>query len=458
MQAITGRKTGLLGCVAAASLTLATGALAAPVATSATDEAQDARIARLEAALASLESKVEHASVVEQENAELKGQVADLQAQVADLKSSTADQLQDVRKTAASAPTVSLANGRPTFTTADGKFSAALRGIVQFDAAHYDVSPRTAANDLASGTNVRRARLGVDGKAFGDWNYALWGEFGGSGGEAAILNQAYIEYAGLHLGGDASLRLRAGVWAPTSGLEDATSNSESLFLERPAAAELIRGLDAGDGRTGLGFSANGGHWFASGTLTGKVVGVPATAEVAQQEGFVARVAFDPLHGPDFDTHLGATVQGVIKPADTAAGSPVAEAVRLRERPELRVDGNSIRLVDTGAITSDGLISYGLEAGASWRNLYLAGEWFKFDVNRTAVGAAPSPFDPSFSGWYVQGAWTLTGERHQWAAASGRGRSPADTACWTSTTGRVRRAPRRPPAASAAASRRSPASG
>jgi phosphate-selective porin OprO/OprP len=421
-MAIIGRalRPALAGSAALFVLAWAGGACAA------TEEEQEARVARLEAVVAALQAQVQSQGGLAAENAELKEAVATLQAQVQDLKSSTNDQIQDVRKTAASLPKVSLANGRPTFTSADSNFSVAIRGVGQFDAARYDVSPLTTANNLASGTNFRRARLGVDGQAFGDWNYALWGEFGGSGGEAAILNQAYIEYAGLRVGGDASLRLRVGVWAPTAGLEDATSNTESLFLERAAAAEMIRGLDAGDGRAGVGFTASGGRWYAAATLTGKIVGVPATAEFAQQSGFVARIAFDPLHGPDYDTHLGATVQGVIDPADTAAGSAVAKAVRLRERPELRVDGNNIRLVDTGAIPADGLIAYGLEAGASWRSLYLAGEWSKLDVNRTAVGAVASPFDPSFSGWYVQAAWTLTGERRQWASANGgfRGIRPA----------------------------------
>jgi phosphate-selective porin OprO/OprP len=35
-----------------------------------------------------------------------------------------------------------------------------------------------------------------------------------------------------------------------------------------------------------------------------------------------------------------------------------------------------------------------------------------------VGNKASPFDPSFSGWYVQAAWTLTGERHEWSSANG----------------------------------------
>src|SRR4051812_30000816 len=148
----------------------------------------------------------------------------ELEAQIADLKAQTSGAAQMIRDTQAAQPTVSVANGRPTVTSADGAFKFAMRSVVQFDAASYSESPRTASNDLGSGTNFRRARLGFDGTAFKDWNYALWGEFGGSGGESTILNQAYVEYAGWKpFGLDEPIRLRAGAWATPSGLEDATS-------------------------------------------------------------------------------------------------------------------------------------------------------------------------------------------------------------------------------------------
>ena len=341
----------------------------------------------------------------------------ELESQIADLKTQTTAAAQGIRDTQAAQPTVTVANGRPTVTSPDGNFKFALRSVVQFDAADYSESPRTAANDLGSGTNFRRARLGFDGTAFKNWNYALWGEFGGSAGESAILNQAYVEYAGWKpFGLEEPVRLRIGAWATPSGLEDATSNTEELFLERAAIAELVRGFATGDGRTGVGFTARGARWYASALWSGKVVGVPATPELDQQSGFAFRLAFNPIHGADYDVHVGANIQGILEPADTAAGPVTTQSVRLQERPELRVSG--VRLVDTGAINSDGLTAYGLEAGASWKNLYGAGEWYKIDVNRQTIPPAVSPFDPSFSGWYVQGAWAITGEHHGWTNANG----------------------------------------
>ncbi len=381
----------------------ATGAMAQTIATA---QAQPSGISQEQAL--SLSARLD---ALEKRNEELEAQVADLKAQAA-------AGVQQVRETVAAQPTVSLANGRPTFTSADGNFKFALRSVVQFDAASYSEEPRTAANDLGSGTNFRRARLGFDGTAYKDWNFALWGEFGGSGGESPTLNQAYVEYAGWKpFGLEEPIRLRVGAWATPSGLEDATSNTEELFLERAAVAELVRGFATGDGRTGVGFTSRGARWYVSGLYSGKVVGVPSTPELDQQSGFAFRLAFNPIHGPDYDVHLGANVQGVLNPADTTAGPVDTRAVRLQERPELRVSG--VRLVDTGAINSDGLTAYGLEAGASWKNFYAAGEWYGIDVSRKPTApATTTPFDPSFSGWYAQGAWTITGERHVWTNANG----------------------------------------
>ena len=343
----------------------------------------------------------------------LEQQNRDLEAQVYDLKAQVAGGEQAIRQDIAAQPKITLSNARPQITTPDGNFSFALRSVVQFDAASYNVSPLRTDNDLGSGTNFRRARLGFDGTAFKDWNYSLWGEFGGSGGESPALNQAYIEYTGLKpFGPDVQLRIRGGAWATPTGLEDATSNTESLFLERAASAELVRNFAGGDGRTGVGVFANGQRWYASAVWTGKTVGVPATAEFDQQSGFLLRGAFNPLKGQDYDVHIGASYQGILEAADTAAGPVRTQALRLRERPEIRVDGN--RLVDTGNINAGGLRALGLEGGASFRQFYAAGEWFKVKVQRSA----PSRFDPEFSGWYLQGAWTLTGERHVWSSQNG----------------------------------------
>lgn len=352
------------------------------------------------------------AQTAEERIAALEAKIAALTGELADIKAATVKAEQERKKSA----TASLSNARPTLSTGDGQ-KFAVRAIGQFDAAHYD--EKRGANDLNSGTNFRRARLGVEGTFARDWNYALTGEFGGSGSESANLNQAYIEYAGWKPG-DVPVRLRIGAWATPTGLEDATSNTEALFLERAAVAEMVRNIAGGDGRSGLGAFAHGERWYGSAVLTGGVAGTPPAPEFDEQVGYLTRLAFSPAGDKDWALHVGGNVQGVLKVTDTGAGALLTRQVRLRERPELRVDGT--RLVDTGALNATGVTAYGAELGAFYRNLQVSAEAFRVDVDR------PSVANPRFDGWYVQGAWTLTGEHHVWSSQSGgfKGIKPAKT--------------------------------
>ena len=213
---------------------------------------------------------------------ELEERLEAIEAQIEDLKESSAADTAEIRRVQAAAPATTLANGRPTIAlSGDPNQRIAVRAIAQFDVSQYNQDgPKTpdnrradanAASDLNSGSNFRRARLGVDG-AYGDWNYAIWGEWGGSGSEAPVLNQAYLEYAGFKPWDNVALRFRIGAWATPTGLEDATATADLAFVERPAVAELVRGIAGGDGRSGVGVFGNGENWYASGVLTGASVG------------------------------------------------------------------------------------------------------------------------------------------------------------------------------------------
>ena len=93
-------------------------------------------------------------------------------------------------------------------------------------------------------------------------------------------------------------------------------------------------------------------------------------------------------------------------------------LRFRDRPEIRVD--STRLIDTGAIDASHASVFGVEFGANWKNFYVQGEHFWFDVERRA----PTPLeDPSFTGYYVQGSWLLTGESRRYNPATGSFQNP-----------------------------------
>ena len=442
MRGTANHRRRLLAGVATAGLMFAAPALASPA-----DDARDARIAKLEAAVASLEAHAEHEQALEQQNAELKGEVSDLQAQVADLKSSTVEQLQDVRQTAAAAPLISFPNGRPTFATADGNFTASLRGVLQFDTAAYfqgAAGPITTdlrrdgpalgtsgidaahARNLKDGVLWRRARIGIDGTAWKNFDYRLLFDFAGAGVEnAGQLYEGWAQYSGLK-----PLHFRVGAFSPEDGLEDQGSTNGMPFLERPGASDVARNLAAGDTRTAAEVFANGDRWLISGAVTGRAIGVINTGTAAatpqtfdDQLGVVGRGAIAPLHGPDWMVLLGAHGSYVIHPPNVSGPSangvtPITSyQVRLRDTPELRVDGT--QFIDTGAINARNASEVGLEFAAQRQNLFLQSE-----VESFHVGRSDGLTDPTFFGWYVEGTWVVTGEARKYNAGTAAFDAPA----------------------------------
>ncbi len=333
--------------------------------------------------------------------------------------------------TPTSAASASIVSGHPSIQSNDGNFTANLLGVVQFDAASYFQSKPSGtdlrrgaaagdtahAQDLSDGTNFRRARIGIGGRAFGDFEYNILYEFGGAGEEdAGHIQEAWVQYSGLK-----PFHLRAGAFSPFIGLEDAGSTNGMLFLERPDVSDVARSLGGGDFREGAQLVANTDRWFLSGAVTGRLVGVvnSTASGVAQpydsQRAYIGRAAFVPFRGPDYLVHLGLHGSYVAKPADTTGPGAAATALRypiqFRERPELRVDGT--RLIDTGAIDSNHAFTAGAEAAGVWRNFFLQAEYERLGIERRNPAGTAGLTNPRFSGYYIEGSWIITGEQRKY---------------------------------------------
>ena len=386
----------------------------------------------------------------------LQSEIDILKAQIADLKASTVAQIQDVRAAAAPAKpsaTLSMANGTPTFSTADGRYTAALHGVIHFDAAAFNqgsAGPTTTdlrrdgpalgasasnadaghARNLKDGDVFRRARIGVDGAAAGDWEYRLLFDFGGTGVEnAGQLYEGWVQYSGLK-----PVHVRIGAFPPSLGLADANSTNGMPFLDRPSAEDITRNLAGGDTRTALQAFGYGQAWFAAAAVTGRNVGVINTNNVlpvsstttsitvgtpqtySDQLGFTGRVTFNPFHGEDWLVHVGAHGSYVDRPANVSGpaangATPISSyVVSLNGTPELRVDGT--KLINTGNIDAKNASSLGAEFAAQKQNFFLEAEYEHLAVERSDIASTPA-----FSGYYVDGVWILTGEAKKYNIAT-----------------------------------------
>jgi phosphate-selective porin OprO/OprP len=268
------------------------------------------------------------------------------------------------------------------------------------------------ARDLSSGIYFRRARFGVEGLVARDFSYRFVAEFGGSGTELqGRINDAYVAYTGL-----APFTLQIGAFSPPANLDDGTPADETLFIERATPNELSRSFGGADGRIGLGARGNGTRWMAALTLTSRTVTDPEVFDA--QSAVVARAGFLAMTSANYNLHVGASGTYIIHPADQgidAAG--VRTGVRLRDRPELRVD--STRLIDTGSIDASHAYLLGAELAGNWRSFFVQAENYWISVDRLS----PAVTDPTFGGYYVQASWIATGESHRYNMANAAYQAP-----------------------------------
>jgi len=341
----------------------------------------------------------------------LEEELDNVNAQLGDLKRSQSTQYDDLNQRAG-VITVKLDNGRPTIATGDGNFTLALRTLVQFDWAYYSQGTRPPGTDFSSGSNFRRARFGASGTLFHDWQYEFIYDFGGSGVEAPGISSAFIQYDGI-----APLHLRVGAFPPPESFEDSTSASDLVFLERAQPTDIQRGIAGSDGRNAAQVFAYDDDYYASVAYTLGLVNDAAVFD--EQQAVVGRVAYRLLRSLDYNLAVGGNFSYVFKIADTAAGPGSPTAFRLRERPELNVDSQNIRLVDTGTIDASDYWDWGFEAAGNWKSVYAQGGYFGYNVARRFGPLA----DPDFSGWYVQASWLLTGEQKPYRPERGAYSSP-----------------------------------
>jgi phosphate-selective porin OprO and OprP len=392
---------------------------------------------------AAVQAQIEalRASIAEQ-RAQLAAQAKLLEAQQAQLEALTG-QLGQSKISAQEAPKLTFNNNRPTITAADGRSSISFRANVQMDGALYGESPQgaltsdfrrgsvgglpnrenNAARDFSDGLYFRRARFGVEGTMAREFNYRLLLELGGSGTEGPTrINDAWIAYTGF-----APFTFQLGAFSPPANMDDGTTPEDLPFLERASASELSRALGGADGRIGLAIKASGTRWMSSLAFTTRTVNDAEIFDTALSA--VARAGFLLATGPDYNLHVGASGTYVFAPADQGSGTTPRHPLRFRDRPEIRVD--SVRLIDTGNIDADNASVYGVEFGGNFRNWYLQGEHFWFDVERTRATTLP---DPDFSGYYLQGSWILSGESRRYNATTGSFQNPRPMVPFSSVGG------------------------
>lgn len=327
-----------------------------------------------------------------------------------------------------------FANTRPQIKTGDGRFSMAIRGRFQVDMANFMQKdpanlPTGSIKDLSSGVIIRRAHLGVEGMAFKDFWYQLRLNFGGSNAESpsgdANINIARIAYTGIP-----NFRINVGVIKPIFTLADTVSSAGLLFIERPEVVNISTGDFGGsDARRGIELTFqkenllyDGDNLIVSGAFTGgrtgtsighggctagAVAGTPGV-NCSEAAHILGRIAYRLWSDGESNVQLGGSAAKILK-------MPPATSTTLAfsDRPLVRVDGRRLVTATLGSVANpvtEGTM-WSLDAGANYKNFYLAGEYHSYNMERL------NGSKPKFDGFYVEASWIITGQRREYSAKS-----------------------------------------
>lgn len=243
------------------------------------------------------------------------------------------------------------------------------------------------------GSELRRARLGIQGTTAGHWKYKLEYDFAGSD---ADLKDGWIAYGDSLDSLEAKYEVKAGQHHVPFGLATISSSKYMTFARRPLFADgplsparqagLAGKLHHPDYRWMVvggyfynepGDGAAGGPGDNARTRALRVTGIPWKSTGNRM------------------LHVGASWMNIDQNGDD---------FRVRQRAITHLDNS--RLFDTGTIVGgiDGVTAFDLEALLLFDNFYAMGESVQWSVDATA--GAP---DFDLSAWSVEAGMFLTGE-------------------------------------------------
>lgn len=256
----------------------------------------------------------------------------------------------------------------------DGGWSFKPRGRLQYDAGTVSV-PQSVGRPDGFGSEVRRARLGVEGSVPGGFGYKFEMDFAGNEVE---ITDAILSYK------DGGLTVSAGQHNGFQGLEELTSSRFTSMLERAAFTDAF-GFER---RVGVSAQyAAGDVLLQGGVFTDNIDDLSN-----KNWSLDGRAAFMPKFGAT-QLHLA----GSVHYADLEAGS----SVRYRQRPFVHFTGE--RFIDTRSLDANSELGIGAEAAAISGPFHVAAEAFWQSVDRPFEAT-----DPTFFGGYAEAGYFLTG--------------------------------------------------
>jgi phosphate-selective porin OprO/OprP len=274
-----------------------------------------------------------------------------------------------------------------------------IGGMIQLD--HYFVDDDDMAvvvGDAAfeSGVNARRVRLHNAGLLHGNVEWKLEMDFADP--NDPVFADMYIGLVNLDdCFGCMMPNIRVGHFKAPIGLEELTSSKYITFMERSSTTntfalgyrygvmlhDVFRGGQLG---YALGYFSDNGDFADNGQV-----------EFDEGYGLAARVWWTPWYDCACSCrrlHVGAGIYSLDE----------IGTVRFRDDGYIRT-GNTPDLIDTGNLAAQGVTVWNAELALVYGPWSLQGEYYSATLDGSG--------DPTFTGWYAQGSYWLTGECRQY---------------------------------------------
>jgi len=330
----------------------------------------------------------------DREMAELKAQLQTMQERLIELETRT-DAQSDINLDNAGAldklttgSTKVETKGGMKLTSADGNFEAQLGGRIHFDAYAFDRDKV----DTTGTTEFRRARLTLQGKAFG-WGYRMEQDFS-AGTTTAGFRDVYVTRKAL--GGLVTI----GHFKPYRSMEELTSSNEITMMERPFSSAT--GLYSGrQFNQGVGYLKAGDNYTVGATVFNLR---EASGPRTEGTGAAGRITYAPINNDNSTLHFG--VSASTENTNKGSANLVAVANYAGRR------GPAQTIATTTALSGDSVDAVGVEAAGAFGPMYFQSEYAKARFNRPIGGAQ------DVDTFYVMGSWMLTGEHKVYKAANG----------------------------------------
>jgi len=319
-------------------------------------------------------SAQDNAGALAAEIAAMRAKIESLEAKVKELESNT-------KKNAAAVPSW---KGAPQFEDKAKGWSFKPRGRIQYDVGHVGRPEGINDRGLGFSTELRRARLGVEGSIPGGFGYKFELDFADNEVEVvdAILSYQASKEVGLIIGQHNTFQ----------SLEELTSSRFLSFMERAAFTDAFNF----ERRVGLsGTYATGDFIAQAGVFTDSIGDLASVGDDNNSLSADARIVYAPKVG-ETQLHLGGS-------AHYRDNQDVADISRTRYRQRPFIHTTDVRFLATPALNVEKESHYGLEAALIGGPLHAAAEthWLNAD-------AGPN-LSPTYFGGYAEIGYYFTGE-------------------------------------------------